>query len=64
MRRQVLPFFTKWVKDMQIKGIEPKVLDVATGTGRFASFVMDNFRDLHLDALDLSLSTWPKPKRF
>merc|ERR1711988_499648 len=54
MRRQVLPFFTQWVKDTQAKGVEPKVLDVATGTGRFASFVMDNFRDLQLDALDLS----------
>ncbi len=54
MRRQVLPFFTKWVKDVRSEGVEPKVLDVATGTGRFASFIMDNFRSLHLDVLDLS----------
>lgn len=54
MRRQVLPFFTRWVKDTRKQGIEPKVLDVATGTGRFASFLMDNFRSLSLDVLDLS----------
>jgi ubiquinone/menaquinone biosynthesis C-methylase UbiE len=54
MRRQVLPFFTQWVKDSQAQGVEPRVLDVATGTGRFASFIMDNFRDLQVDVLDLS----------
>ena len=54
MRRQVLPFFTQWVKDKQIQGDQPKVVDVATGTGRFASFLMDNVRDLDLSVLDLS----------
>jgi ubiquinone/menaquinone biosynthesis C-methylase UbiE len=54
MRRQVLPFFTKWVKDLQSQGQDPRVLDVATGTGRFASFMMDNCRSLDLDVLDLS----------
>ena len=54
MRRQVLPFFTKWVKEKQTQGVDPRVLDVATGTGRFASFMMANCRSLDLDVLDLS----------
>jgi ubiquinone/menaquinone biosynthesis C-methylase UbiE len=56
MRRQVLPHFTSYIKSLKGRALlpPPRVLDVATGTGRFASFVMDNFRSLDLDVLDLS----------
>lgn len=57
MRRQVLPHFTSYVKSLKATGraeSDITVLDVATGTGRFASFMLDNFPGLKLDALDLS----------
>lgn len=34
--------------------VQTKVLDVATGTGRFASFVLDNFPSLQCTVLDMS----------
>ena len=57
MRRQVMPHFTAHVKDLKSKGraeSDIRVLDVATGTGRFASFLLQNFPGLKMDALDLS----------
>merc|ERR1712216_979874 len=57
MRRQVLPHLTEYIQSLKNAGTpeaDIKVLDVATGTGRFASFIMQNFADLRLDALDLS----------
>ena len=57
MRRQVLPHLTEHIQSLKKAGTpeaDIKVLDVATGTGRFASFIMQNFADLRLDALDLS----------
>ena len=42
----------------------PKHLqDIATGTGRFASFVLDNFRGLDCTVLDLSPFYLAKAKK-
>jgi len=41
MRRQALPFITAWMKGRSAK--DTKLLDVASGTGRFLTFVRDNF---------------------
>lgn len=52
MRRQALPSIAEFMKGKEPADV--KVLDMATGTGRFASFMMDNYRSLDLTVLDLS----------
>ena len=52
MRRQVLPYITDWMKTRDAS--DTKVLDVASGTGRFLTFVRDNFPELNCTALELS----------
>lgn len=52
MRRQALPFLTEWMKGRSAK--DTKLLDVASGTGRFLTFVRDNFPELQCTALELS----------
>lgn len=52
MRRQVLPSIADFMKGKDPADV--KVLDMATGTGRFASFLMDNYRSLDLTVMDLS----------
>ena len=57
MRRQVIPHFADHIRSLKREGRSEqdiKVLDVATGTGRFASFLMQNFPGLSMDVLDLS----------
>ena len=57
MRRQVMPSIAAHMNALKSKGAmerDIKVLDVATGTGRFASFVKQNFPGLPMDVLDLS----------
>jgi len=57
MRRQVIPHFADYIRSLKREGRSEqdiKVLDVATGTGRFASFLMQNFPGLSMDVLDLS----------
>jgi len=56
MRRQLLPQMTRFFRETKSSssGAGVKHLDVATGTGRFMSFVMDNFPQLDAVALDLS----------
>lgn len=52
MRRQVLPSVSDFMKGKDPADV--RVLDMATGTGRFASFLMDNYRSLDLTVMDLS----------
>lgn len=52
MRRQILVPIHSFFKGKDTSNI--KHLDVATGTGRFASFLMDNYRDLDTTVMDLS----------
>jgi len=57
MRRQLLPSMGQFFSSSSdgadgIKGV--KHLDIATGTGRFLSFVMDNWPGITATALDLS----------
>ena len=57
MRRQILPSIKDYFDELGREGInksEIKHLDVATGTGRFASFVLDNHDTLDTTVLDLS----------
>ena len=58
MRRQILPsiknYFDELVAHKGIDKADIKHLDVATGTGRFASFVLDNHNTLDTTVLDLS----------
>ena len=51
MRRQALPAITRFMRGKVPEDV--KILDVATGTGRFASFVIDNFRGLDMTVMDL-----------
>ena len=50
MRRQALPALRRHVADRP----GARLLDVACGTGRFLTFVKDNFPSLHTTGLDLS----------
>src|SRR5258708_18582271 len=50
MRRQALPALRAGLANRP----EARLLDVACGTGRFLSFVKDNFADLRVVGLDLS----------
>jgi len=57
MRRQVVVHFNEHINKLLRQGKaerDIKVLDVATGTGRFAAFLLQNFPSLRLDAQDLS----------
>ena len=51
MRRRCLPHLNKYLKTQKKNA---KLLDVATGTGRFLTFVRDNNPDLECTAQDLS----------
>jgi len=52
MRRQILVPIHDFFKGKDTSDI--KHLDVATGTGRFASFLLDNYRNLDATVMDLS----------
>lgn len=52
MRRQIMPSISQFMKGRDASST--KVLDIATGTGRFISFVLDNYRDLDCTVMDLS----------
>ena len=52
MRRGILPSINAFMSDRD--PADTKLLDLATGTGRFISFVMDNYRDLDVTVMDLS----------
>lgn len=54
MRRQILPSFANFVRYLNRDSNDIAVLDIATGTGKFASFLMDNHRTLNLTVMDLS----------
>jgi len=54
MRRSALPPITRYLKGRDQRKVS--LLDVACGTGRFLSFVKDNFPRLPVTALDLSPS--------
>ena len=48
----MLPYVSKWMDGKEEKDV--KLLDVASGTGRFLSFVRDNWPGLDCTALELS----------
>ena len=52
MRRQALPFVSRWMEGRD--PADTKVLDVASGTGRFLTFVRDNWPELDCTAVELS----------
>lgn len=52
MRRQILPSMNAFLKNVDTSST--KVLDLACGTGRFSSFILDNYRDLDLTIMDAS----------
>ena len=52
MRRQVLPYVSEWMRGRDAR--ETKILDVASGTGRFLAFLRDNWPELDCTALELS----------
>ena len=52
MRRQALPFISRWMEGRDAS--DTKVLDVASGTGRFLTFVRDNWPELDCTAVELS----------
>ena len=52
MRRQILPEFKAFMDTKYDSDV--KLLDVASGTGRFVSFVLDNHRTLDTTVSDLS----------
>ncbi len=54
MRRQALPYLHKEVTRLSTNGMAPRVLDLATGTGRFLRDVKRAFPQIQLTALDLS----------
>lgn len=54
MRRQVLPELRRHLAVRGRTQEKVKLLDAATGTGRFASFVLDNHPNLDTTVLDLS----------
>jgi ubiquinone/menaquinone biosynthesis C-methylase UbiE len=54
MRRQILPSMAQFFNEKQARGEKVAHLDVATGTGRFLSFVLQNYPDLKATCLDLS----------
>ena len=59
MRRQVLPFVSMWMTDYHklnggSDGAGGEILDVASGTGRFLTFLRDNWPKANYTALELS----------
>ncbi|MEQ9812584.1 MAG: class I SAM-dependent methyltransferase [Azospirillaceae bacterium] len=52
MRRQIIPPIVDWMRDRQVS--HPRLLDVATGTGRFLSFLLQSHPSVEATALDLS----------
>lgn len=52
MRRQVLPYVSEWMRGRDAR--DTKILDVASGTGRFLAFLRDNWPELDCTALELS----------
>ena len=59
MRRQVLPFVAKWANAHHasrggVEGAGLNILDVASGTGRFLTFMRDNWPAANYTALELS----------
>jgi len=54
MRRNVLPSFVSYMKSLNRDPSDVAVLDIASGTGKFASFIMDNYRTLNMTIMDLS----------
>ena len=54
MRRQLLPSMGAFFNQKGAAGAGVQHLDIATGTGRFLSFVLDNWPSLEATALDLS----------
>ena len=52
MSRQALPFISRWMEGRDAS--DTKVLDVASGTGRFLTFVRDNWPELDCTAVELS----------
>ena len=52
MRRQILPSMNAYLKNVDTSST--KMLDLACGTGRFSSFILDNYRDLDLTVMDAS----------
>ena len=54
MRRQILPALASHLRAGGRDPADVKLLDVASGTGRFVSFVLDNFPTLDTTVLDLS----------
>jgi len=61
MRRQALLPLGAFLKDKRIA--DQPMLDLATGTARFLSFVKDNYPRLPVTALDLSLPYLAKARR-
>jgi ubiquinone/menaquinone biosynthesis C-methylase UbiE len=58
MRRQVLPYVSRYVRDYHAEnggndGAGLNVLDVASGTGRFLTFLRDNWPAANYTALEL-----------
>ena len=61
MRRQALPFIADYLKGRRPS--ECTLVDVATGTGRFLTFVRDAFPRLGLTGLDLSTAYLDEARR-
>lgn len=56
MQRQTLVPLSKWVESQGLpqSGEGLKLLEVASGTGRFLTFIRDNYPAMDLTALDIS----------
>lgn len=54
MQRTTLVPLAKHFKGRNLAKDEARILELACGTGRFATFLKDNFPDAHVTALDMS----------
>jgi len=54
MQRATLVPLAKYFKGKDLSSSSTKIMELACGTGRFATFVKDNFPEAHVTALDLS----------
>jgi ubiquinone/menaquinone biosynthesis C-methylase UbiE len=54
MQRATLVPLAKHFKGKDLSSSSTKIMELACGTGRFATFVKDNFPEAHVTALDLS----------
>ena len=52
MTRAALPYMTQFMQHRSVQ--HTKLLDVASGTGKFLTSVRDNFPELQCTALELS----------